>query len=165
MSKIKLKIINKDDYKNIFKITSQKKVMEFVGNGLVWDKDKVDRFIKYNEEEKKLTDDSRENFYYKIVSQNKSKFIGIIGFHTFKNFEGYYLTVYLDPKEQNKGYFSESLSHLLKKVKKHKPNLKYIFSLVNINNSNMIEISNYKFKFIKKIKIKDNIYNQYKIFI
>ena len=167
MSKIKLKDITKDDFKNIYNITSQEKVMEFVGNRLVWNKDKVNRFIKYNQEEQQLTDDCRQNYYYNIVNENSisSKFIGIIGFHIFQNFKGYYLTVYLDPKEHSKGYFSKSLKQLLKKVKKHKPNLKYIFSLVNINNSNMIEISNYKFKFIKKIKIKDNFYNQYKIFI
>lgn len=167
MNKIKLKDISKNDFKNIYNITSQETVMKFVGNRLLWDKSKVKRFIKYNLEEQKLTDLCRQNYYYKIVNENSIsyKFIGIIGFHTFQNFKGYYLTVYLDPKEHAKGYFTKSLKQLFKKVKKHKPNLKYIFSLVNINNYNMIEISNYKFKFIKKFKIKDNIYNQYKIFI
>jgi hypothetical protein len=80
-----------------------------------------------------------------------------------KGFEGYYLTIYFDSNQQGKGYFSISLQELKKKIKKNKPKLKYIISLVNENNKKMIMISKTKFIFEKIIKIKNKNYYQFKI--
>ena len=157
---IKLKNINKNDFDNIYKIVSQKEIMKFIGNGNIWDKEKTHRFINYCLQEQKLPDSKRENYYYKIVS---NKLVGIIGFHPFINFKGYFLTIYLDTNEQGKGYFSKSLNLLIDKVKTHKPNITHILSLVNEKNSKMNIISKFKFKFEKKIKIKNKFFNQYRI--
>ena len=151
---IKLKNINYSDTDAIYNIVSKKEVMKFVGNGEIWDKKKTQRFIDYCLQEERLEDYQRENYYYKIVS---NKLVGIIGFHTFIGFKGYYLTIYLDPNEQGKGYFSKSLNLLNDKIKKHKPKLKYIISLVNEKNSKMNIISRFKFKFEKKNKNKIQI--------
>ena len=84
---------------------------------------KINNFIRYNELEKDLPDNRKDNYYYKIVSDNS--FVGIIGFHKFgalKN-NNFYLTIFINPESQGSGLFSQSLKLLVKKMKKHKPYL------------------------------------------
>ena len=45
---MKLEDITEKDREDIAKLTKLKSVMKYVGNGKVWDFDKVDIFIKYN---------------------------------------------------------------------------------------------------------------------
>ena len=186
--KLKLKNISSDDYDNIKQLTKIQSVMRYVGNGQTWNDNKLNNFIKYNLIEQKLNDNKRDNYYYKIVNENsktkikskiksksktkptksKETFIGIIGFHKFpqvKDYKNYYLTIFIDPKHQNKGYFSQSIDLLSKKVKKHKPNLSYLISLTHKTNINMIKISNHKFTYDKDIKFKGSILKQFLIFL
>ena len=160
---IKLKNINKKDFKDIVYLTSLEKVMKYVGDGKTWNHRKVANFIKYCEIENKQNDKIRTNYYYKIV--DNKKFIGIIGFHLFQKNKDYYLSVYTNPKYQGKGYFSKALSLLLKKVAIHKPQLSFIISLVYDKNKKMNSISRKKFKLLQSITLNGKKMNEYKITI
>ena len=105
---LELKNILEADYDNIKKLTTKHSVMKHIGNGKIWNENKIKKFIDYNLEDNKLNDYQRENYYYKIVinntkssikksrkssskaksnkaksKQSNYKFIGIIGFHKF----------------------------------------------------------------------------------
>ena len=97
---MKLEDITEKDRDNIIQLTKLKSVMQYVGNGKIWDSDKVDRFIGYNLKEVGSKD--RREYYYKITD---NKFVGIIGVHPFLSFKGYYLSVMILPEEQRKGYY------------------------------------------------------------
>lgn len=164
-----LRDITELDYVDILRLTSKKSVMKFVGNGEIWDSNKVKRFIHYNVLETNISDSKRNNFYYKIVISNRkqNQFTGIIGFHKFpilKN-NNFFLTIYLDPKFQGQGLFSNSLQLLIRKMKKHLPNIKKLYSLVHSNNTIMNSISEKKFTLDSKIKLSKIILNQYVIFL
>jgi len=179
--KIKLKDIKTQDENNIRELTSIKSVMKNVGNGKPWSTEKLNNFIKYNLLEQNTPDLKRDNYYYKIVketskskssskSSSKEIFIGIIGFHKFpqikdKGKNNFYLTIFINPKHQNKGYFSQSINLLTKKIKRHKPNLKYLISLTHKSNQNMIQISNHKFTYDRDIKLKGNILKRFILYL
>ena len=159
---IQLKNINRQDFKDIAYLTSLKEVMKYVGDGKTWKHKKVENFIKYCEMENKQSDKTRTNYYYKIVNK-RDNLVGIIGFHLFKSFPNYYLSVYINPKYQGKGYFNKSLSLLLKKVAYNKPKEKFIISLVYEKNDKMNTISKKKFQYMNSIFLNKNRLNQYKI--
>jgi RimJ/RimL family protein N-acetyltransferase len=158
---IKLQDITFRDLKDIARLTSQYSVMKYIGDGRTWDFKKVKKFIKYCQKESRQNDTERTNYYYKIVENNK--FIGIIGFHTFLKFKNYYLSVYINPKYQGKGVYSNAMKLLLKCVAKHKPNVKYIVSLVYEDNEKMNAISRKKYEFNGTIVLNNSILNEYKI--
>ena len=173
---LQLKNILESDYNNIKEITKLKSVMRYIGNGAIWDENKIQNFIKYNLIESKLTDNQRENYYYKICSlksgksksKSKSNFIGIIGFHKFpqvRDKHNFYLTIFIHPKHQNKGYFSQSIQLLIKKIKNHKPKLKKIFSLTHSSNKSMTDISHHKFTYDKEVKFQGNMLHRFIIYI
>lgn len=141
---MQLKDIKDDDYRDILRLTADKEVMQFIGNGKPWSEKKVDKFIKYNLEENDYEDKDRTQYYYKIVVDNL--FTGIIGFHEQEN-DKYVLTVYLMRSKQGKGYFSEALKLLTKKIKKHKPGVEKIYSQVYPTNEKMLNIMNKKYFF------------------
>ena len=160
---IKLEDITFRDLKDIARLTSQTGVMKYVGDGRTWNFKKVKNFIKYCQKETRQNDKERTNYYYKIVEDNK--LLGIIGFHTFLKFKNYYLSVYINPKYQGKGVFSKAMKLLLERVSKHKPNVKYILSLVYEDNNKMNAISHKKYEFNGTKQIKNSILNEYKILI
>ena len=84
---IKLQDITFRDLKDIAKLTSQSSVMKYIGDGRTWDFKKVKNFIKYCQRESRQNDKERTNYYYKIT--DNTKFLGIIGFHTFLKFKNY----------------------------------------------------------------------------
>jgi len=149
------------DLKDVSKLTSQYSVMKYVSNGKTWNLKKVKNFIKYCEKETKQNDKERTQYYYKIVKNNQ--FVGIIGFHRFLKFKNYYLSVYINPKYQGKGIFSKAMKLLLERVSIHKPNVKYILSLVYEDNEKMNAISRKKYEFNGTKKINNLVLNEYKI--
>jgi len=160
---IKLQNITFKDLKDISRLTSQSIVMKYIGDGKTWSLKKVKNFIKYCQKETIQNDKERTNYYYKIVEDNK--LVGIIGFHRFLKFKNYYLSVYINPKYQGKGVYSNAMKFLLERVTKHKPNVKYILSLVYEDNEKMNTISRKKYEFNGTQKINNSILNEYKILI
>ena len=158
---IKLQDITFRDLKDIAKLTSQSSVMKYIGDGRTWDFKKVKNFIKYCQRESRQNDKERTNYYYKIT--DNTKFLGIIGFHTFLKFKNYYLSVFINPNYQGKGVYSNAMKLLLERVAIHKPNIKYILSLVYEDNEKMNAISSKKYKYNGKQKINNLVLNEYKI--
>ena len=155
---IELNKIDIVDTNNIFELTKNPDVMKYIGNSKIWDKEKVSRFIKYCLDDESQADYKRQQYYYKI-NNSDSEFIGIIGFHKFPRKElpdtvnDFYLTVYLDPRHQGKGYFTQAINLLLKKMSQYQPRKQKLYSLVRQSNENMIEISKKKFEFIKSVTL------------
>lgn len=179
-----LKNIDETDYNNILDLTTNINVMKYIGNGKIWDTNKVKKFIKYNLEEENISDSKRKNYYYKIQEKSKSikiingsktdNFVGIIGFHIMNNknkndnnikYNQFYLTIYLNPNKQGKGYFSSSINSLIKKINKHQPNCKILYSLVRKTNEKMNNISRNKFNFIREVELSGVPLNEYGIVI
>ena len=92
---IVLEDITGGDFEDIYKIAKKKSIAKFIGDGKVWDKEKVKKFIDYNLEEQNQDRNKRKNYYYKIVfrEEKEDTFIGIIGAHTTKGRKGLYLTI------------------------------------------------------------------------
>ena len=158
---IKLQDITFKDLKDVSRLTSQLSVMKYVGDGKTWNFKKVKNFIKYCQKEARQIDKERSNYYYKIVEDNK--LLGIIGFHTFLKFKNYYLSVYINQKYQGKGVYSNAMKLLLERVAKHKPNIKYILSLVYEDNEKMNAISHKKYEYNGTLILNNSILNEYKI--
>ena len=167
-----LEKINNSDFNNILEITSNPEVMKYIGNSRIWDNDKVNKFIQYCIDDEKIKDyQKRTQYYYKIINKNEKiiDFIGVIGFHKFyrkelPNFNNeFFLTIYFNPKQQGKGYYSESVKLLLEKMNKQQPRKDKLFSLVRQSNIKMNQISKAKYKFIKSTKIGDENMNLYSI--
>lgn len=179
-NKLILKPITNLDEKSIYQIVKNSLVMKYVGNRKPWTLSKVKKFISYNIEEDKLNLKDIRNYYsFKIIDSNKPKFIlGIIEFHLFpelsisnnrynKYENKYFLTIYLHAKSQGKGIGKKSINLLIKKIKVLKPELKQIFSMVDINNEKMNKFSEkHNFKLVdKSIKFHNKKFNIYKILI
>jgi RimJ/RimL family protein N-acetyltransferase len=164
---IKLENISEKDFDAILDITSSPDVMKNIGNGKIWDNQKVKRFIDYCVKDSRLPDASRTQYYYKIIFNDL--LIGIIGFHTFYKKElpttpsDFYLTVYMDKNQQGKGYYSSALQLLLKKIKESQPRKTRLYSLVRNTNIKMIQISNNKYDFVKEILLNGEVFTLYSI--
>ena len=65
---ITLQNITEEDFDDIYKMTSQKSIMKFIGDGKVWDEKKVEKFIDYNLEEQGQNRNQRKEYYYKIFT-------------------------------------------------------------------------------------------------
>lgn len=178
---LELEDITKDDFKDILELTSNEDVMKYIGNSKVWDNKNVNNFIKYCLDDEKNKDNKRENYYYKIISHENDNeidktnktlnkiFIGIIGFHKFYNSSlfttrnEFYLTVYMNPKEQGKGYYNRAIELLIKKMRKHQPGKTKLYLLVRQSNEKMNLISKKKYNFINEVKINQEKLNHYYI--
>lgn len=158
---MQLSNITEDDFQDIFSLTRQEKIMKYVGNGKAWNDKKVKNFIKYNLEEVKLDDKKRTEYYYKIVKDNL--FAGIIGFHY--SYGKYVLTVYLMKSKQGKGYFTQALELLMKKIKKYKPHVDRLYSQVYLDNEVMNKVMEKKYLFVGTTKLGRTILNEYIIFL
>lgn len=157
-----LKRININDYDNFYDLLTMKKVYKYVSDGKKWSQEKVRKLIKYSIKEYNLDSFKRKYFYYKIEDNNK--FIGFIGFgYNFLKNNKYYLTIAIHPKFQRKGYFKKALEELIIKFKKHKPEEKYLYSIVYSKNKRMTNISNKKFKISGEYNINNNKVNEYSI--
>jgi RimJ/RimL family protein N-acetyltransferase len=174
---LNLESITDLDYDNILRLTTNLDIMKYIGDSKIWTEDKVRRFIKYCIEDETEKDNQKRNqYYYKIIFKNNTNnntdyyFIGVIGFHKFPRKElpdytknEFYLTVYLDPVFQGKGYFSESIKLLIIKMNQEQPRKHKLYSLVRQSNEKMITISNNKFKFVKEVKLSNEKMNLYLI--
>lgn len=176
---IKLKSITYNDEEGIFKIVKNPDVMRYVGNGHPWSRDKVRRFILYNIEEEKQASRYRDYYSFKIINDYpnntnvpRSTVLGIIEFHKFNNFNNekykdkYFKTIYLHPDYQGMGIANIATNLLLDKIKILKPDIKTIYSMVNIKNQKMIQFTK-KHNIIildtQHIKFGNNKYNIYAI--
>lgn len=159
---MQLKDIKEEDYHDILRLTSNRKVMQYVGNGKPWFDKKVRRFIRYNIEENDFEDKKRTQYYYKIVVDNL--FAGIIGFH-IQGSSKYVLTVYLMKSKQGKGYFVKALELLIKKIKKHKPHVDKLYSQVYPENEKMLKIMNKNYFFNGDFKLGRVNLKEYIIFL
>jgi RimJ/RimL family protein N-acetyltransferase len=163
-----LEKIIKSDFNNILEITSNPEVMKYIGNSRIWDKDKVAKFIQYCIKDEKESNRIRSQYYYKILNDNR-EFVGIIGFHKFLRKElsdlktEFFLTIYFNPKQQGKGYYSETMNLLLDEMRKQQPRKRNLYSLVRQSNIKMNEISKAKYKFVKSVKLGDEKLNLYAI--
>ena len=157
---MKLEDITQKDGDSIIRLTKLKSVMKYVGNGQVWDSDKVDRFIGYNLQE--VGSKNRKEYYYKITD---NKFIGIIGIHPFLSFKGYYLSVMILPEEQRKGYYSKSMEKLKDKIKKEDIKTDRIKILVRTNNKRMVSLSEKNYYFNRERQIKGESFYEFFYFL
>ena len=170
---LELEDITKDDFKDILELTSNEDVMKYIGNSKIWDDKNVNNFIKYCLDDEKNKDNKRENYYYKIISHDDETlnkiFIGVIGFRKFYNSSlfttrnEFYLTVYMNPKEQGKGYYNRAIELLIKKMRKHQPRKTKLYLLVRQSNEKMNLISKKKYNFINEVKINQEKLNHYYI--
>lgn len=156
---MKLLPIRKKDYEDIFKLVSNPQIMKHIGNGKIWNIEKLTNFIIYNLQEQKLDNKEREHYYYRIIDNDK--LIGIIGFYLSKN--KWNLKVFINPRKQGKGYFSKALKQLLKRLKEYK-NEDFLYSQVHENNQKMNDIMLNKYYYDKSFKIGKIRVNQYIIF-
>ena len=157
---MKLEDIDEEDKRDISKLTKLKSVMKYVGNGKIWDSDKVDRFIEYNLEEVGMK--NRKEYYYKITDK---KFIGIIGIHPFLSFKGYYLSVMILPSEQKKGYYRKSMEKLKEKINKERIKTDRIKILVRTNNRRMISLCERNYYFDTERKVRGENFYEFHYFL
>jgi RimJ/RimL family protein N-acetyltransferase len=156
---MKLLTIRKKDYDDISKLVFNPKVMQNIGNGKVWNVEKLTNFIIYNIREQKLSHKEREHYYYRIVDNDK--LIGVIGFYLTKG--KWNLKVFINPRKQGKGYFKQSLKQLLKRLKEYK-NVDLLYSQVHETNEKMNNIMLTKYYYDKSFNIGKIKINQYIIF-
>tara|TARA_R110002074_G_scaffold401415_1_gene599506 strand:- start:2264 stop:3706 length:1443 start_codon:yes stop_codon:yes gene_type:complete len=159
-NKLKILPIKKTDIKELSKITSNKSIMKFVGDGKSWSNNKTIKFIKYSIVEQNNNINKRRVFYYKI-SLNK-KLIGIIGIHKYDNENDYNLTYYIGKKYQGKCYGTYALRLILKKLYKIKKSIGKVVSQVLVNNiGSQKSCKKAGFIFQKNIKRNGKKYKQY----
>jgi len=65
---IVLNDIKEEDFDDIYNMTSQKSIMKFIGDGKVWNEEKVSKFIGYNLQEQGQNRNQRKEYYYKIFT-------------------------------------------------------------------------------------------------
>ena len=156
---MKLLPIRKKDFEQIQKLVTLTSVMKHIGNGQIWDNEKITNFIIYNAREQKLSNEEREYFYYRMV--NGEEFVGIIGFYLKKT--KYNLQVFIKPTQQKKGYFSQALRLILKRLKDYK-NVDRLYSQVHSSNTKMNSIMANKYYFNKSFRMGKIVVNQFIIF-
>jgi RimJ/RimL family protein N-acetyltransferase len=154
-----LKYITQHDFDDIASMTKKISIMKFIGNGKVWDKNKVKKFIEYNIEEQSQGTDERVNYYYKIV--DNGNFIGIIGAHTMRGMKGMYLTVMIEKRYQGMGYYKKSMELFKSRLKRKKVSFDILKSLVRKSNRRMNQISRRHSKFNREVTIKGEKFNEY----
>lgn len=121
-----IKITDKNKH-SLIRITSDKDTMNSIGNGQIWDEKKVDNFIYYNLVDNKQSLDLRTNFYWGMTiskSNEKDEFIGIVGIHTIKYGKSqnkFYVTIFIDKTQVNRGYGTVFLKMAIRKFIKLKP--------------------------------------------
>lgn len=99
------------DRKNLERIMKDRRVMQTVGNGKVWDDKKIDRFFMYAKKDEKQDPGTRDSFYNFIVLSDegkKSSAIGIIGIHkvwgySLKTKDKFFVTVFIDHDYHGQG--------------------------------------------------------------
>jgi RimJ/RimL family protein N-acetyltransferase len=137
MTTCKLSKITKYDKDDLYRITSDIDTMKSIGNGRPWDEKKVDNFIYYNSVDSKQSLDIRTNFYWgmkieksvtksddKSKDKSSKKFIGVVGIHTVnygKSRNQFYVTIFIDKTQVNKGFGTVFLKMAISKFMKLKP--------------------------------------------
>ena len=157
---VKLLDLVESDETKIFRLTNYKTVMQWIGNGKIWSREKVRKLIQSQISDKQ--DDSRKYFYYKITEEEDT--IGLIGVHPFDKFPGYYLTVLIKPSEQGKGYYKQSIKKLKPKLLKDGFQGDEVNILVRASNKKMNKLSQKNYYFEKKLDFRGESFNLYVMF-
>ena len=151
-----LEELDYDDRDDLYKLSNYKSIMKWIGNGKVWSRDKIEKLIELQLSDRH--DKHRSYFYFKIVLDNTT--IGIIGLHPFSYFKGSYLTVFINPQYQGKGYYKKSIELLGDKIRK----IKVFKIMVRENNKRMIHVCNKHYFFSDKVKFKNEMLFEYYYF-
>lgn len=159
---MRLKEINTRDQQFIKLLTNTPQVYRYIRNGKPWDDDKVSRFINKCLGDQEMSPEDRHNFNY-LIKGDGLEDIGIIGV-SYKH-KKYSLTVFTLPEFHGQGYFSKSLNLLIRRLRRYKPNLLYMFAQTHVKNKKMNSILSRKFLFVKKFKIGDIWVNEFKIYL
>ena len=159
---MRLKEIKLKDHSFIHTLTNNPTVYRYIRNGRPWDDQKITRFINKCIDDQQKTFQERKNFNYIIQEKNKDS-IGVVGV-SYKN-KKYSLTVFILPKYQGKGYFSRSLNLLLRRLRRYKPELEYIYAQTHTNNKRMNQILSDKFEYKRRYSIGKISVNEFKIYI
>ncbi len=159
--------ITEEDFSDILEMTRKKNIMKFIGNGKVWNEEKVSKFIGYNLQEQGQHRNQRKEYYYKIVfcKGNEEVFVGIIGAHTMKGRKGFYLTIMIEKEYQGMGYYREGLELLKEVLKRERIKTDRLKSLVRKSNKRMNEISMRRYYFNEEIRFNGEEFNEYFIFL
>jgi RimJ/RimL family protein N-acetyltransferase len=145
MTNIELNLISKDDFNDIYLLTNNDEMIKNIADGKKWNKFKVERFIKYNE---------NVPTSYKITMDNK-----LIGLVYIKKSDKY-ITIMIHPEYQSKGIGSKVLNIFIEKLKNI--NIKYFFVKIKQSNIKSIKL----FQKFNLIKIgTEHIYNIYILII
>jgi RimJ/RimL family protein N-acetyltransferase len=129
MNNIILKNITENDKEDLYKIVSNHKIMKYVGDRKIWNKEKLNNFIKYKEEDK----NNKDILYCKIENKQK-QLIGVVGIHKYPNEKIYSITQFLDSKYQGKNIGTLSGKKIINKFINYNPNIKNIYSIILVKN-------------------------------
>jgi hypothetical protein len=139
---LKLKQITKKDKIEIYKMTQDKLLMQFIANKKIWSMDKVNKFLKYNVNTPKS---------YKIMLDED-----IIGLIWIKNINRE-KTIFIKRSFQSKGYGKKTIILFNKLLVNN--NIYYYFEYIDKNNIPSLKIAYNKYNTIKikeKTKFKDS---------
>jgi len=123
---------------DLYEITKNIEIMQYIGNLKIWTYEKTKKFIEYG---------PSDNYYYKAVMLNKT-LIGIIGI--YKNKTNYYnLTIFINKEYMGKGISNQVLNIFLLTVDK-KPIYADVLNS-NIRSIKFFKKLNYSFTLLKNI--------------
>ena len=125
--------INNKDIEDITLLVTDYEVMKYVGGRKIWDKNKINKFIKYTLDEYK--NQSKDNIYMKIVDDKGEQkiFIGLIGIHNYdqnqdNDIDSPSLTIMISRRYQGKGIGTEAIKLILDKYHELNKKITHIIS-------------------------------------
>lgn len=127
--------LEKDHFEKLFEIVSNPLTMQWIGDGNPWSKEKLSIIINLSINDNKIVAPLRKMFYWVIVKNNN--LIGLIYIrpYNFKISKNFYITSLLHPNEVGKGYGIQALNMVLRKFKKLRQDVKYIYIDTLIKNT------------------------------
>lgn len=140
---LKLKQITKKDKMDIYKMTQDKLLMQFIGNKKTWSMDKVNRYLKYNINTPKS---------YKIMLDKE-----LIGLIWIKNIN-HERTIIIKRAFQGKGYGGKTVKLFNNLLLEN--NIYYYFQYISKKNERSLRLTQHKYNTVKikeKTKFKDSI--------
>jgi RimJ/RimL family protein N-acetyltransferase len=144
--KVTLKAITMADYDAILKLTTDMRVMRFIGDRKVWTPEKVRGFIQYCVDDETKPAADRDFFAYKIEVDGPV-FAGIIEFKRMSTFlrhlprylQARYkgdllLRIFIAPESQGKGVAKQAIPLLMEKARALVPKANVLVSMVYTDN-------------------------------
>jgi RimJ/RimL family protein N-acetyltransferase len=144
------------DFDFLRSLLTDKRIYKHIRKGERWSNDRISEFIQKNLSSKR--GDDRYNY---IVLNDKKEKVGVIGVR--KKRKNYSLTAFFSPSFQGKGYFSESLKLLIRRLRRYHPELEAIYSQVHARNKKMNQIMKKRYPKTKTFYISGTKVNEYRI--